>query len=173
MTRHPLLPRLLVLASLAAFGIAHSAELPEAEFSIRESVAQTGSNIRREVIWGGSIPLNRTYAQLTPEQKATVHALYERIEPGDEPPFPAEGLKPILVAIWKGQSKRLVSGLLTLAADVDASGDVTKVEVYDSPDPVFTNFAASVLMLTKFKPAVCKGVPCRMQYPFGMNLRIQ
>lgn len=27
-------------------------------------------------------------------------------------------------------------------------------------------YVSSVLMLTKFKPAICGGVPCRMEYPF-------
>ena len=173
MTHSQLIRCLLAFASITFLGFANSADLPEPEFTIRERNAHTGSNIRKDLLWGSSIPINRTYGQLTPEQKAVVHALYERIEPGDEPPFPADGLKPILEAIRKGQSKLLVTGTLTLAADVDSSGDVTKVEVYDNPDPILTKFAASVLMITKFKPAICKGVPCRMQYPFSFVMRVQ
>jgi hypothetical protein len=173
MTHSQLIRCLLAFASITFLGFANSADLPEPEFTIRERNAHTGSNIRKDLLWGSSIPINRTYGQLTPEQKAVVHALYERIEPGDEPPFPVDGLKPILEAIRKGQSKLLVTGTLTLAADVDSSGDVTKVEVYDNPDPILTKFAASVLMITKFKPAICKGVPCRMQYPFSFVMRVQ
>lgn len=173
MLQRSLMVRILLLALAAHVGVAHATDLPPAEFSIREPVARTGSNIRKDVVWYSSIPLNRTYAQLTAKEKAVVHSMYERIEEGDEPPFPLEGLRPILMAIWQGSSRRQVSGTLTLAATVDSQGTVTEVVAYDDPDPVFTKFAASVLMMTKFKPAICKGVPCRMQYPFSFKLTVR
>ena len=164
---------LLTFAASLFATLSQAEELPQAEYSVRQPIPYTGSSIRRNVVWSSPIPVNRTYAQLTPDQKASVHALYERVEAGDEPPFPAEGLKAILLAIWKGLSARQVSGTLSLVADVSSTGDVVSVEVLESPDLLLSRYGASVLMATKFKPAVCKGQPCRMQYPFRMTTTFQ
>ncbi|MFZ6801338.1 hypothetical protein [Undibacterium sp. Di24W] len=50
---------------------------------------------------GSAIPINKTYGELTVEQKATLHGYYDRIELGDEPPFPINGLKSIYEALRK------------------------------------------------------------------------
>ncbi len=50
---------------------------------------------------------------------------------------------------------------------------VTKVEAYEVPDPELAKFAASGLLLTKFKPAICKGAPCKMQYPLMLRLEVR
>lgn len=163
---------LAALALLAPIAAAAD-DLPKEEFAIRESVPQTGTSIRKNVTWGSSIPINRTYAQLTAAQKRLVHSRYERIDEGDEPPFPAEGLKPILYSIWRGQSQYLAKGNLTLVATVDSTGKVEKVDAYEVPDPDLTKYAASVLLLTKFKPAVCKGTVCRMQFPLSFVLNVE
>lgn len=146
-------------------------DLPPAEYSMLQSQAMVGSNIRKEVAWSTAVPMNRTYAQMTATERAQVHDLYERIEPGDEPPFPAEGIKPIVTALWKAQMRRQALGLLTVVADVDATGAVTRVEVVDDPDTRLSKFAAQVLLITPFKPAVCKGQPCRMQFPLSINMK--
>lgn len=91
----------------------------------------------------------------------------------DEPPFPADGLKPLLHAISKGQSKLLVRGELRLVADVGPDGSVLSVQALGSPSTEMTEFAASVLVLTKFKPAVCKGQPCKMQFPLYLNFDVR
>jgi len=36
-----------------------------------------------------------------------------------------------------------------------------------------TKFESSVLLLTKFKPAVCAGKPCKMQFPFRFKFRVE
>lgn len=149
---------------------AHAWALPAEEYALREPAAATGSNIRKNVIWNSAIPINRTYEQLTTDQKQRLNSLYERVDPGDEPPFPAEGLKPIFEAIWKGATKRATVGRLTVVASVEPDGTVSKVDVLDNPDTHLSKFAASVLVLTKFKPAVCKGQPCQMQYPFTVDI---
>jgi hypothetical protein len=43
---------------------------------------------------------------------------------------------------------------------------LSEVKAIGSPSPEMTQFAASVLLLTKFKPAICGGQPCKMDYPF-------
>jgi hypothetical protein len=139
---------------------------------MNEASSQTGTLIKKEMVWSSKIPLNRTYGELTPEQKAEFHAMYESLPTGDEPPFPLEGLKPIFSAIKKAQASVLARGELNLIVTVGPDGKARQVEDYGSVDnPEMTKFAASVLLMTKFKPAVCDGTPCTMQFPFNLKLK--
>ena len=129
--------------------------------------------LSRYAVRARSIPINRRYHELTAEQKEIINSWYEHIAPGDEPPFPAEGLQPIHEAIGRGQGKALVSGEMLLLATVNAAGDVEAVKVYRSPTKQMTQFVSGVLVLTKFKPAVCGGLPCRMEYPFTFTFKVE
>jgi hypothetical protein len=137
---------------------------------LHEASGETGSLMPKGLTWDSPIPLNKTYEELTPKQKADFHALYQSMGPGDEPPFPLEGMKPIFAAVKKAQYKVKARGELNLAVTVDPDGKATKVEDYGSTDKQMTEFASSVLLMTKFKPAVCKGKPCTMQFPFRLKL---
>jgi hypothetical protein len=159
---------LALALSAASFG----QQLPPGEYGIKAD-PQTGSNIRRYAVKATGIPINRRYDELTQEQKAIINAWYERIDPGDEPPFPARGLKPILDAVRQAQQKLLVSGELLLYASIDPAGDVDSLQVFASPDPQMTKFVSQVLVLTKFKPALCAGSPCRMEYPFTFSFTLE
>ncbi len=141
--------------------------------TLREDRPRIGSKIRKDVVWSEKIPLNRTYEQLTPEQKQIVHSRYESMAPGDEPPYPLEGLKPIVSAIFKAQEKLAATGDLQLIVTVGPDGKSKEVNAYGSVDvPEMAKFAASVLYITKFKPAVCGGKPCTMEFPFYLKLKV-
>jgi len=133
---------------------------------------ETGSIIKKDIRWDSKIPLNKTYAELTPEQKTELRKMYENLPEGDEPPFPEQGMKPIFSAIRKAQRIRQARGELNMAVTVDAQGNATKVEdrggVYDAQ---MTEIAQQVLLLTKYKPAVCGGQPCTMQFRFTQKLK--
>ena len=146
--------------------------LPPAQYFIKQDEPAVGSRIPRRLVEGNQIPINRTYVQLTPEEQHLVKSQYETIADGDEPPFPVDGMKPIYEAIAKIQHKLLAKGLLSMHADIDASGKVTGVTVYQSPDPKLTEAAATVLMLTSFKPAVCSGRPCKMAFPLRVTFKV-
>ena len=150
-----------------------AAQTTPPEYVMKSDRPPTGSNIRREEVRGTAVPMDRTYEQLTPEQRAIVHGWYESIAPGDEPPFPTEGTKPIHDAVRKGQAKLLVTGELFLKATVESTGDVSAVKAVGSPSPEMTKFAASVLLLTKFKPAVCGGRPCQMDFPLWYTFHVR
>jgi hypothetical protein len=135
------------------------------------ATSNTGTIIKKELRWNSKIPLNKTYSQLTPEQKAEVHAMYEALAPGDEPPFPAEGLRSIFGAVRKAQDMLEARGELNLAVTVGPDGKATKVEDYGNVNKrEMTQFAAQVLLMTKYKPAVCNGKPCIGQFPFNIKL---
>jgi hypothetical protein len=142
------------------------------QFSIMQSAPSTGTHIPRKIVQGSAIPLNRSYSQLTDEERQLIRSQYEAMWPLDEPPFPLAGLKPIHEAIAEAQRRLLVEGKLSMMAEVDAHGAVTSVGVYQSPDPRLTEAAASVLMLTKFKPAVCHGEPCNMSFPLRVTFQV-
>ncbi|MGH8863469.1 MAG: energy transducer TonB [Burkholderiales bacterium] len=146
-----------------------SAQLSTPQYVIRDDAPRTGSILRHRQAAKFPIPVNRSYDKLTPEQKAVVHSWYEHMELGDEPPFPADGLVPLYDAIQRGQRKLMVRGELEMAVTVGPDGKATEVHVMKSPSPEMTQFVGSVLLLTKYKPAVCKGLPCRMQFPLSLR----
>ncbi|NRF72476.1 energy transducer TonB [Aquincola sp. S2] len=168
-TQRPILARSLAFLLLLAL----SAQAVESQYSIKEEHPPLGSAIRRHAVFGSPIPINKRYEELTASEKALVNQVYENVQPGDEPPFPADGLKPIHEAMRKAQAKLLVEGDLILIVTVGPNGSPTAVKVIGSPSAEMTNFAATVLLLTRFKPAVCQGSPCQMQFPFAFNFRVR
>jgi hypothetical protein len=141
------------------------------QYSVQDD-PPTGSAIRRNITSPEKLPINKTYAELTPEEKQSLNENYESMGPGDEPPFPAQGLKPIYAAVGKIQQKLLVTGVLILIATVDHQGNVTQIKAMGNPDPEMTKAVATVLSLTRFKPALCKGVPCKMDYPIRFQFTV-
>jgi hypothetical protein len=155
------------LAPLVALGLvacatsAWAGDLPRKQFEVR--VEETGTRLGRAAI-RSALPLNRRYADLDAAEKAAVRADYDGMPADDEPPFPAEGLLPIFTAIQAGMDRMGALGTLTLVADVDEAGKVRHVDSFGKVDPDFARFASRVLVSTPFKPGVCAGKPCNMQY---------
>lgn len=162
----------IALLSLAlATGPVDAADTAPPRYSIKQDEPGTGTNIKREIVGGSLVPTDKKYADLTREEQALVKSQYEQMGPNDEPPFPLNGLRPIYKAISAGQDKFLVTGTMVLLVSINSQGDATSVSVLSSPNPEMTQFAASVLMLHKYKPARCDGTPCAMQYPFRIALK--
>jgi hypothetical protein len=142
-------------------------------YSLKEDNPATGTHIRRELVTGVVIPMDKAYAALTLAQQALVKEQYEGMGAGDEPPFPADGLISIYKPLSKAQNSLGVVGPLSILVDIDSEGTPISVSVIRSPDKEMTLFVARLLMLTKFKPALCNGQPCRMQYPFRITFSSQ
>jgi hypothetical protein len=171
------LPMRLTLTSLA-FAVSCGAAMaqdaaPPARYTIKQASPSTGSNIPRNDVTSGAIPINRRYSELTREQQAILKSRYEAIAQDDEPPFPVDGLEPLFAAMSKGQQKYLARGVMEIHVEIDANGSAKAARVFQSPDADMTKFAAAVLMLTKYKPGVCAGVPCAMAFPFLMTFSIR
>lgn len=133
---------------------------------------RTGSHLLALNTSNVLVPPEKPYAQLTPEQQRKLKDAYDKMPDADEPPYPLNGLRPLLRACEELQRSMLVRGEFLLAVTVDAHGNATSVEVFKSADPKMTKAMASVLMLEKYKPAVCNGAPCQMQFPFRMNFHV-
>jgi hypothetical protein len=145
--------------------------LPPERYNIKQDEARVGSNIPRREIDGVAIPLNRNWAQLTPEQQVLWKRQYETMPTADEPPFPVDGLGVLNKSVTQGLRGHFESGKLDLNVRIDAEGNATAVSIFASPTPEIARTAASVLMVSKFKPAVCAGQPCTMDFPFKLALR--
>ncbi len=142
-----------------------------------EATSKTGTIIRKDLVWNSKIPLNKKYGEFTPEERAELHALYESMPPGDEPPFPAQGLKPIFNSIKKGQQIVKARGTLNLVVTVGPDGKATEVADMGGVGGVnaneMVNYAGSVLLMAKYKPAICSGKPCKSQFPFVLDLKMR
>ena len=95
---------------------------------------------------------------------------YDKMGDNDEPPFPLNGLRSIYKPVADAQQRLNAKGHLSMYVDVDSQGKPVSVSVFESPDPQMTKIAAAVLMLQDYKPAICNGQPCRMQFPFRIDL---
>lgn len=167
------LAKILCTTLLAYSSLASAQSEPKSEYSIKEDQAVTGSYIRRTEVSGARVPVNLPYDQLSPADRQVLNSWWEKINDGDEPPFPLGGLKAIIDPIRKGQSQLVDNGELFIVATVKSNGTVANVSMFESPSDAMTQFAAKVLLLTKFKPAKCAGVPCQMDFPFRINFTVR
>jgi hypothetical protein len=148
-------------------------QAPSPQYGIKHEDPPIGSNIRRYAVSPSPIPINRSYAELNGAERSVLHGWWERIPDGDEPPFPMEGLRPIHEAMRQAQYSLVVTGELFLVATVEPDGQVSAVKTIGSPTAEMTKFAATLLILTKFKPALCSGRPCRMDFPLHYLFRVE
>lgn len=61
-------------------------------------------------------------------------------------------------------------GPFLIHVKVGKDGNATEVVVPASPDEKITQAIAAVLMNEKYKPGVCKGKPCAMDFPFSTTV---
>jgi hypothetical protein len=140
--------------------------------NVQEATSETGTILKKDLRWTSKIPLNKTYGELTEAQKAEVRKMYETLPPDDEPPFPAEGIKPIFTAIKNAQRVLQARGALDLAVTVGPDGKAIKVDDFSNlRSTQMADLAQQVLLLTKYKPGLCSGSPCTMQYRFTQKLK--
>jgi len=149
---------------------AAAADLPRKQFEIR--VQETGTRFGRAAMTSPGMPLNRRYPELDAAEKALVRANYEGMPEADEPPFPAEGLLLIFTELHTGAEQGLPRGLLAVVVDVGSNGKVQHAESFGKVDADFARFAASVLARTPFKPGICAGKPCAMQYVLRIHFGV-
>ena len=136
------------------------------------ATSETGTILKKDIRWTSKIPLNKTYGEFTEAQKAELNKMYESIKPGDEPPFPEQGIRPIFNSIKQAQHVLQARGELDLAVTVGPDGKAIKVEDFSTTRSTqMTELAQQLLMLTKYKPAVCSGQPCTMQFRFQQKLK--
>lgn len=167
---------LLALAAWIAVGtgpVAAQDQPAAPTYRIKEDHDLARTRIRSTVVTGFVVPVNQRYQQMSDAHKSLVRSQYEALAADDEPPFPAEGLEPVYKALYQVQQALLVKGDLTLVATVLPDGTVSQVQAIGSPDPELTKFAGAVVMATPFKPALCHGQPCQMEFPFRIHFAVR
>jgi hypothetical protein len=102
------------------------------------------------------------------ERDPALAAFWDR--PGDEPPFPARGMRPVIEMLSRVMGAAGKRGLVHLEMTVDAEGKTTSFKIYEMPDLDTAKYVAAVFNSTKFKPAVCADKPCQMYFPFKVRI---
>jgi hypothetical protein len=128
----------------------------------------SGSVLPQPVI-DGALPFDSTYAALTIEQKAVLFDSYERLGPGDEPPYPLYGVRHLVKPLISYAEISQAAGTLEATVDVDAKGDAVAVTVYRAPDYQMAKIVSGALVFEKYKPAKCEGQPCSMKYVLRLD----
>ncbi|WBS03013.1 hypothetical protein OU994_01515 [Pseudoduganella sp. SL102] len=161
---HFILGAMLALASC----LAHAQQ-----YRMAEQDARVGTNIKRNVALT-TIAFNKPYAELPEDEKARLRGMYEQMGPDDEPPFPVNGYAHLMRTLADIRRKVHIEGVFDLGVIVGPDGRATDIKVYQSPDAhsantKLTKLVAGVLMLEKYKPALCEGKPCTQEFPFAVH----
>jgi hypothetical protein len=120
----------------------------------------------------GAYPLKKRYADFTPAERASLRAMYEGMPETDEPPFPASGMRSIVDDVSEISGSYKAYGFVSIFVSVDAQGNATGVRVMKAPNMDAAKAISYVLIKAKYKPAVCSGKPCAMEFPFRFNLTL-
>lgn len=158
----------LVIMLLAA-NVSFAQEAPALKYKLKQFSPDTGSHIPRDIL-RSSMPLDKTYRELSDEHKAMVRAEYEAMLPEDEPPFPLDGLGPLYDTLRKVSNKLDNRGDIAVVVTVDSNGEGVSARVLKAEDAQIGRYAAQVGMLTRFKPALCSGKPCTMDFVIRMSV---
>ncbi|MET3108132.1 hypothetical protein AAKU67_002424 [Oxalobacteraceae bacterium GrIS 2.11] len=165
-----------LLTLLLAAGIPHSAmadsDASVKHYTIKQSAPMVGTNLKKDIVKAGTIPLNKPYDELTAEQQQTLRDAYDNMPKTDEPPFPEKGLYPIYKAIASAHENLSLAykGALNINVLVDSEGNPQSVEVMDTPNEDISKAAVAAAMRQKYKAAVCGGQHCTMKLPVHADL---
>src|SRR4051812_28913387 len=92
--------RLAVASLLFVWATLASAADADPQYTIKQDQPAVGTLLKRGAVTG-NLPYDKRYDQLTPEQRLLVKSHYEPMADDDEPPFPAEGLGPLMKSMHK------------------------------------------------------------------------
>jgi hypothetical protein len=160
---------LLAAAAAAAF----AAEPPPGSTgpsALPAVVAEPLQFVRRARDEVGPLPYDARYGDLSPAERDLVRSAYDAMPADDEPPYPAQGMGALMRPLVHAAHEMYIDGTIDALVEVGPDGAPRSVAVYRSPEPIFTKVVASVLMGASYKPALCKGVPCTMQFPLRVTL---
>lgn len=135
-------------------------------FLLAASLAFAGGPGIEAAVGGGP------YASLSDAAKQRVRDRYEDLAADDEPPYPLEGMG----ALGKSFSEMIptlqLEGTLFAAVEINEKGEATGVSFYSLPishagatEAEVRQTYALPLVHARYKPALCKGVPCAMAFP--------
>jgi hypothetical protein len=116
------------------------------------------------------LPVDASWASLTPAQKNAMRRNYPALDAGDEPPFPARGERILFEHIDRyNTSLGVVEGNLAMHVLVGKDGKPRQVSTDGALNHEMVNALTLLVMLQDFKPGLCQGQPCDMVYPIHFN----
>lgn len=111
------------------------------------------------------------YATISDAAKQRYRSNYENLPPEDEAPYPLEGQDAITSQIVRLNQRIFAVGNLVATVLVDESGKPHSVTFYSLPrsdvdvsEAKIRKTYAAVLMGVAYKPAICGGKPCVMEF---------
>lgn len=158
---------LAALAAPAQAAQADAAAATPAPYRLKEAQPRVGSRILSDIA-SSSLPMT-AYADFSDAEKRRVKSAYDNMADDDEPPYPLFGTRKLFEAMSAIGGKFLAEGELKMRVEINSEGVAQSVEVFKSPDPDVTKYAAMVLIAQKYKPALCHGVPCAQQFPWDVK----
>jgi TonB family protein len=115
------------------------------------------------------VPPGRRWAELSAEQQALVRSWYAELPAGDEPPFPEDGMRRMALAVLEVFQDAGLLGRMSMFVTVEANGRVSGVDVVQPHGSAAQRIAAA-LVAQRYKSGLCKGQPCRMQFPVRLKI---
>lgn len=111
--------------------------------------------------------------------KQRVRDQYEDLAPGDEPPWPLEGMTALNDALFEIIPVVQAEGTLFAAVEINERGEATSVSFHSLPtsrtgatEAEMQQLYALPLIKTRYKPALCKGTPCAMALPITQEITL-
>lgn len=128
------------------------------------------------------LPLDKTYEQLTDQQRQLYRSWYSGLGENDEPPFPAGGMTNLFeqtvsmrnTGFGPAAVRYGVDGWYFVLVHVDENGiahsiEISRVGNYEPSDMV-KKFLGTVYMSQKYRPGRCNGIPCAMDFGVSINM---
>jgi hypothetical protein len=120
------------------------------------------------------VPPLATWAQLTEPQKNRVRAPYLALERGDDPPYPLHGRRELFQLIQRLTEKHEgIVGTASVLVTIGADGKAKNGSVYAGTNPALGKLMLQTMMVQKYKPASCQGVPCEMGYAVDLDYTLE
>lgn len=117
------------------------------------------------------IPVDKSYEQLTPEQKRLVRSNYGPMGRYDEPPFPLRGLKQLILSAEEGANRARAAGELDIRVVVGPDGKAHSARIYKAPDREMGRALAALMLSEAYKPGRCAGRPCAQEFRLHLRFR--
>lgn len=118
------------------------------------------------------IPYDKSYDQLSADQKKIVRSWYLNLPDDIEPPFPANGLADVLKAahINTVPVSTKPGGPVTIVVQVDSTGAVSNVTWKGGAQYFIATNLSNAFAGVRFKPATRNGVPIPYVFYFSVDV---
>jgi hypothetical protein len=140
-----------------------------AGFAIKQEQPDLGSQLRRRIGFS-SFPLDKTYPELGEPGLRVVREAFQKLRPGDDPPFPETSLRSVITLVESARQETDGPLRIHLVMQVDENGSAKLLAGAETTNEQLLANIVSVLTAVKFRPGRCDGKPCMMEFPFSLEV---